>query len=183
METTIKNAKILLKRGDLTQEDGDAIVNAANPSLMGGGGVDGAIHRGAGPSLLEECKRIREERGPLPTGQAVVTGAGHLKAKHVIHTVGPIYTNGENNEAALLGDCYRNCLELADQEGFLTICFPSISTGAYGFPIKEASQIAMDTVVDYLRNHNKKIQEVRHVLFSDDDLAHYVRALEMGIVR
>ncbi|MEM1726681.1 MAG: O-acetyl-ADP-ribose deacetylase, partial [Candidatus Bathyarchaeia archaeon] len=126
----------------------DAIVNAANPSLMGGGGVDGAIHRKGGPKILEECKRIRATEYPdgLPTGKAVITTGGNLKAKYVIHTVGPVWRGGKSGEAELLAEAYRNSLKLAVSKGIKTIAFPSISTGAYGYPIDEASRIALSTV-------------------------------------
>ncbi|MEM2459623.1 MAG: O-acetyl-ADP-ribose deacetylase, partial [Candidatus Bathyarchaeia archaeon] len=134
----------------------DAIVNAANPSLMGGGGVDGAIHRKGGPKILEECKRIRATEYPdgLPTGKAVITTGGNLKAKYVIHTVGPVWRGGKSGEAELLAEAYRNSLKLAVSKGIKTIAFPSISTGAYGYPIDEASRIALSTVKDFLEKEN-----------------------------
>ncbi|MEM4643732.1 MAG: O-acetyl-ADP-ribose deacetylase, partial [Candidatus Bathyarchaeia archaeon] len=143
----------------------DAIVNAANPSLMGGGGVDGAIHRKGGPKILEECKRIRATEYPdgLPTGKAVITTGGNLKAKYVIHTVGPVWRGGKSGEAELLAEAYRNSLKLAVSKGIKTIAFPSISTGAYGYPIDEASRIALSTVKDFLEKENG-LEEVVFVL-------------------
>lgn len=182
-ETTINNATLRLLRGDITQQQVDAIVNAANPTLMGGGGVDGAIHSVGGPDIVAECKEIRREKYPdgLPTGGAVMTTAGALPARAVIHTVGPIWRGGARNEASLLGDAYRNSLALAAEEGLQSVAFPSISTGAYGYPKADAARIAMHTVHDFLRE-NRTIREVRFVLFSDDDLRIYASALdaEMG---
>jgi Macro domain. len=158
-------------KGDITLQDTDAIVNAANSSLLGGGGVDGAIHKAAGPALDEECRRI----GYCPTGQAVITTGGNLKAKYVIHTVGPIWHGGTRNEPELLASCYRNSLKLAEEKDIKTIAFPSISTGAYGYPIEQAAHIAVKTVSDYLKTSNT-IKEVRFVLFSKRDYDVYVEA-------
>ena len=153
MEFKIGNATLQLIKGDITDVEADAIVNAANSTLMGGGGVDGAIHRKGGPKILEECKRIRETEWPdgLPTGNAVITSGGNLKAKHVIHTVGPVWFGGLHVEAELLKQAYRNTLKLAASKGLKTIAFPSISTGAYGYPIEEASRIALAAVKDFFR--------------------------------
>jgi len=141
------------KVGDLTREDVDAIVNAANSSLMGGGGVDGAIHRAGGPAILEECRRIRQAHFPdgLPTGDAVITTGGNLKARHVIHTVGPIYGQHHGKEAQLLASCYVNSIALAAKHGLATIAFPAISTGVYGYPKEEAKRVSMDAVMRALR--------------------------------
>ena len=150
-------------------------MNAANSTLLGGGGVDGAIHRRGGPSILDECRRLRVTQYPdgLPTGEAVSTTAGALQARRVIHTVGPIWRGGHANEAALLASAYRNSLERAREEGLRRIAFPSVSTGAYGYPTEEAARIALRTVHDYLRAHNDAFDEVRFVLFSDADLDVY----------
>lgn len=174
LEFQIGKAKLKLVQGDITDMDTDAIVNAANPSLMGGGGVDGAIHRKGGPKILEECKRIRETEwiDGLPTGKAVITTGGNLKAKYVIHTVGPVWHGGKTGEAKLLAEAYRNSLELAVSKGLKTIAFPSISTGAYGYPIEKACKIALSTVKDFLEEKDK-IDEVILVLFSNRDYEVY----------
>ena len=169
--------RIELTRGDITREPADAIVNAANSSLMGGGGVDGAIHRAGGPAILEGCRRIVEAHGPLPAGEAVITGGGLLPARHVIHTVGPRWRGGGHAEAATLARCYRNTLALAAREGLASVAFPSISTGAYGFPVDEASVVALEAVADALRA-GSPVRLVRFVLFSDADLEVYRRALD-----
>ena len=167
---------IRLVQGDITEQETDAIVNAANSSLMGGSGVDGAIHRAGGPAILEECKRIVAEHGRLPTGKAVITTAGAMKAKYVIHTVGPIWRGGKSNEQQLLADAYRNSLEIAVEHNIMTISFPSISTGAYGFPIEKAALIAFQTVLEFL--WKRPIEEVRFVLFSQEDLRRYQKTFE-----
>lgn len=163
---------------DITQETTAAIVNAANSSLLGGGGVDGAIHRAAGPSLLEECRRIVREIGHLPAGRAVITNAGNLAARYVIHTVGPIYRGGEQGEAEILASCYRECIHLADEHPVIqSLSFPSISTGAYGYPVSAAANIAVTTVVDTL-SAAKRIHTVRFVLFDAGTLKAYIAAAE-----
>jgi O-acetyl-ADP-ribose deacetylase (regulator of RNase III) len=177
-ETRIGSTLLRLTRGDITDQNVDAIVNAANPTLMGGGGVDGAIHRRGGPAILEECKRIRQERYPdgMPTGEAVITSGGMLSARFVIHTVGPIWRGGSNREAELLAQAYRNCLSRAAEQGVRTVAFPSISTGAYGYPRREAAHVALSAVIDFLRA-NPPFNDVRFVLFTDDDLRVYAAAL------
>jgi len=147
-------------------------VNAANSSLLGGGGVDGAIHRAGGPSILEECKAIREKQGDCPTGEAVVTSAGKLKARYVIHTVGPVWRGGLSNEENLLHNAYCNSLKRALEKKVATMAFPSISTGAYGFPIERASKIACATVTEFIRTH-PHLREVRFVVFSQHDFEVY----------
>ena len=143
--------KIELIKGDITKIHADAIVNAANSSLLGGGGVDGAIHRAGGPSILEECRRIVARQGNCKTGEAVITTAGHLPAKYVIHTVGPVWNGGENHEAEKLANCYRNSLQLAVDHGCRSVAFPGISTGIYGYPKEEAARIAVKTVREFLQ--------------------------------
>lgn len=165
--------KVELVQGDITQQKVDAIVNAANTTLLGGGGVDGAIHRAAGPRLLEECRTL----GGCRTGEAKITSGYQLPAKSVIHTVGPVWVGGKNNEDRLLSDCYRNSLKLADENGLRTIAFPSISTGAYSFPIERASRIAVNTVREYLRT-SKEIQKVVFVCFSKSDYEVYTELLQ-----
>jgi O-acetyl-ADP-ribose deacetylase (regulator of RNase III) len=177
MDAIFGTARITLIQGDITEQDTDAIVNAANLSLMGGGGVDGAIHRKGGPDILEECKVIRKSLPDgLPAGEAVVTAGGRLKAKYVIHTVGPIWSGGDKGEPELLAKAYINSLALALKTGFKTLSFPSISTGAYGYPIKEASRTALKTVVEFLKK-NPGIREVRFVLHSPNDLSTYENAM------
>jgi O-acetyl-ADP-ribose deacetylase (regulator of RNase III) len=168
--TEYMNGKITVKTGDITREAVDAIVNAANSSLLGGGGVDGAIHRMGGPEILAECERIRRERYPdgLPTGEAVITTAGRLPARQVIHTVGPIWFGGMHGEERLLGNCYWNSLRLASENACRSVAFPAISTGAYRFPRERAANIASATVKDYLE-HDPSIETVRFVFFSEDD--------------
>ncbi|HEX7048675.1 MAG TPA: O-acetyl-ADP-ribose deacetylase [Longimicrobiales bacterium] len=180
MAREIGGAELRLVRGDITRQAVDAVVNAANSSLMGGGGVDGAIHRRGGPAILEACRAIRREAYPdgLPTGEAVVTTAGELPARAVIHTVGPIWRGGRAGEEELLAAAYRNSLERAREQGFRTVAFPSISTGAYGYPIDRAAPVALGTVAAYLREHPDAFDEVRFVLFSDEDLRVYRAALE-----
>jgi len=161
-----------LDQGDITRLAADAIVNAANSSLMGGGGVDGAIHRAGGLAILEDCKRIVARQGRLPAGQAVITTGGNLPAKHVIHTVGPVWHGGERGEPALLADAYRNSLRIAVENGLRRIAFPSISTGIYGYPIEKASRVAVAAVREFVREHGAP-EEVIFVLYSPADHAVY----------
>ena len=174
METKVNKTKLSLIRGDITQQDTEAIINAANTSLLGGGGVDGAIHRAGGPSILEECKKIRAKQGGCPTSEAVITGGGKLKAEYVIHTVGPIWSGGKRNEDTFLSNAYKNSLTLAKNKGIRSLSFPSISTGAYGFPIQHAARIALSIIQDFLKEHT--FEEVRFVLFSEKDLKIYEEA-------
>ena len=162
--------RVRIKVGDITKEDTDAIVNAANGTLLGGGGVDGAIHRAGGKAILEECRQIRRERYPdgLPTGQAVITTAGNLPAKHVIHTVGPVYRRGGRDQAELLAACYRNSLALAASNGLTTIAFPAISTGVYGYPQDEAANVAARAIEEFL-GAESAIHEIRLVFFARGD--------------
>ena len=156
--------------GDITQQDVDAIVNAANSSLLGGGGVDGAIHRAGGPAILAACREIRATRYPggLPTGEAVITPGGNLRARFVIHTVGPIYGQNGGRDAQLLAACYENCIALAAREGLATIAFPAISTGVYGYPKEEAAKVSRAAITRALAAH-PSIREVRLVFFSAPD--------------
>ena len=174
MEFEVGNATLELIEGDITDVDADVIVNAANSSLMGGGGVDGAIHRKGGPKILEECKRIRETEWPdgLPTGKAVITSGGNLKAKYIIHTVGPVWFGGLHVEAELLKQAYKNTLKLASSKELKTIAFPSISTGAFGYPVEEASRIALATVKVFLEKEDR-FKKVIFVLHSDRDFKIY----------
>lgn len=181
-EIAVKTGKIIFLKGDITKQAVDAIVNAANSSLMGGGGVDGAIHRAGGSKILEECKAYVAEHGRLPTGEAMMTSGGNLPAKYVIHTVGPIYREGQgatgssrDEQEKLLRSCYINSLKLAAEKRLKTIAFPSISTGAYGYPLAEAAPIALKAVRDFL-NENNSVKEVRFVLFNDEAYEAYANA-------
>ena len=166
MKMLTNSTEIALEVGDITAVRADAIVNAANSSLLGGGGVDGAIHRVGGPAILEECKKIREQipQG-LPPGEAVITTAGFLRAKNVIHTVGPVWRGGTQDEPKILGNCYSNCLKLACEHGLKTVAFPSISTGAYGYPIDLAASVAFDVAHAFLGDHVGELERVVWVLF------------------
>ncbi|MDM8000293.1 MAG: O-acetyl-ADP-ribose deacetylase [Dehalococcoidia bacterium] len=177
MQVLINKTKLTLIQGDITKQATDAIVNAANSSLMGGGGVDGAIHRAGGPAILEECKKIVAQQGRLPTGKAVITTGGDLKAKYVIHTVGPVWHGGNRSEAALLASAYKESLALAVARGLKTVSFPSISTGAYGYPVDSAAAVALQTVVEFLRQ-KPPLQEVVFVLFDNRTCEVYMEALE-----
>lgn len=163
--------RVLVVLGDITLQDVDAVVNAANSTLLGGGGVDGAIHRAGGPAILEECRRIRKESYPdgLPAGEAVITTGGNLRAKYVIHTVGPIYGRNQEIEAAQLAACYKNSLQVAQRHSVASIAFPSISTGAYCYPRHEAAVISSLAIKDFLLN-DMDIRDVRLVFFSDRDV-------------
>ena len=163
--------KIQIIRGDITKQKVDAIVNAANSSLMGGGGVDGAIHRAGGPAILEECKKIIAEQGSCPTGEAVITTGGNLPARFIIHTVGPVWTGGNNGEAMKLASCYANSLRLAAENDLHSIAFPNISTGIYGYPKKQAAEIGTKTVA-YLLTFNASIT-VYFVCFDEENFQLY----------
>ena len=173
----IGSARLEIVRGDLTRQRVDAIVNAANSSLLGGGGVDGAIHRGGGPAILAECRAIRAHRGELPAGEAVITTAGELPARRVIHTVGPIWRGGGAGEAETLASCYRASLALADEEGLVSVAFPSVSTGAFGYPVEKAAAVALAAIAAFLPSA-RTVRLVRCVLFSESDLETYGRALK-----
>lgn len=168
--------KIKLVAGDITKIDVDAIVNAANSSLLGGGGVDGAIHRAGGPEILEECKKIRNRQGGCDTGDAVITTGGKLPARYVIHTVGPVWNGGSQNEAELLKRAYQSCFRLAQQHGIKTLAFPNISTGIYRFPKKRAAEIALESIRDALAD-NPMLECVTVVCFDDESFDIYTRLL------
>jgi O-acetyl-ADP-ribose deacetylase len=170
-------SRIELLQGDITQTKADAIVNAANTSLLGGGGVDGAIHRAGGPAILEECKRIHSKKGGCEVGEAVITSAGNLPANYVIHTVGPIWKDGRHHENNLLASAYRSSLELAVEKGVKTVAFPNISTGAYGFPKEKAAAIAVQTVKDFLQR-DKELEKVIFVCFDQQNYHLYQKELE-----
>jgi O-acetyl-ADP-ribose deacetylase (regulator of RNase III) len=176
---TFPNGKTLELHGpaDITKETTEAIVNAANSSLLGGGGVDGAIHRAGGPSILQECKRIVAKIGTLPAGKAIITTAGRLPAKYVIHTVGPVYGGGRQHEAKTLASCYRESIRIADDHAIKSLAFPSISTGAFGYPVHEAAEIAIRAIVETLPSC-AQVEHVRCVLFDISTCQAYVRAAE-----
>jgi len=167
---TFLDGRVTVIVGDITKQDVEAIVNAANSSLLGGGGVDGAIHRAGGPAILEECREIRRTRFPqgLPTGEAVVTTGGNLPALYVIHTVGPIYGEHRGKEAELLGNCYHNSLTLAVEKNVTSVAFPSIATGVYGYPRAEAADISSRTIENFLST-DRQLKEVRLVFFQTQD--------------
>lgn len=173
MEVKVGQALMEIVEGDITGQDTEAIVNAANTSLLGGGGVDGAIHRAGGPRILEECRQL----GGCPTGEARITAGGNLKARYVIHTVGPVYQDGLKGEPRLLASCYRESLKLASAKGIKSLAFPSISTGAYGYPMAAAAKIALKTVKEYLAEH-PEIKLARFVLFGLSAYQTYEEALK-----
>jgi len=183
MEVMVNKTKVSTVQGDITRQGTDAIVNAANSSLMGGGGVDGAIHRAGGPAILKECQEIVARQGRLPTGQAVITTGGNLKARYVVHTVGPIWQGGSGNEAELLRSAYYECLKLATGNKLASISFPSISTGAYGYPVDEAAEIAVGTVVSFLKEQATSLEEVVFVLFDSRTWQSYCSALQVYLKR
>lgn len=171
------NNRIKLIQGDITKQPVDAIVNAANGSLMGGSGVDGAIHKAGGKQILDDCIRIIDKQGRLATGEAVITTGGKLPARHVIHTVGPVWNDGRKNEAQLLANCYTNSLELALQHQLKTIAFPNISTGIYHYPKTEAARIAIHTVTHFLHRH-KEIEQVIFICFDEENYRLYHQLLQ-----
>lgn len=175
---TIGKTRLVLMQGDITKQGTDAIVNAANSGLMGGGGVDGAIHRAGGPIIKEECKQIVAKIGRLDTGKAVITTGGNLPSKYVIHTVGPIWHGGRSGESELLASAYGECLKLAAERKLRSVSFPSISTGAYGYPVVEAAEIALKTVIAFLRETPATLEEVSFVLFDSGTYRAYSSALD-----
>ncbi len=179
MEKQFPGGKVLrLVVGDITRVAADAIVNAANAALVGGGGVDGAIHRAGGPAIMEELNQIRPRIGRCATGSAVATTAGALPAQWVFHAVGPVYRDGQHGEAALLASCYTTCLKMAEERRVKTISFPSISTGAYGYPLEEAAAIALGAVIGYLERPEAQVREVIIVLFDRRTYDVHARLLE-----
>ncbi|MFC1961773.1 O-acetyl-ADP-ribose deacetylase [Chloroflexota bacterium] len=178
MEATINQTLLIIKQGDITRQATNAIVNAANSGLMGGGGVDGAIHRAGGPRILEECRQIVDQQGRLATGNAVITCGGNLPVKFVIHTVGPIWYGGNRGEADLLGCAYRESLKLAAENRLASISFPSISSGAYGYPVERAARVALETVISFLQEQKTSLNEVVFVLFDAPTYTAYTEALK-----
>ena len=178
MEKRFPNGRVLrLLKGDITKIASDAIANAANSGLRGGGGVDGAIHRAGGETIMAELDLIRAAEGGCPTGSAVATTAGRLPARYVFHAVGPVYKNGARGEPELLASCYRKCLELAVERKLASITFPSISTGVYGYPVEEAAPIALRTVTYHLEGSETSLREATFVLFDESTLKAYEKAL------
>jgi len=178
MEVRIGSSVLALWQGDITRLPADAIGNAANSALAGGGGVDGAIHRAGGPSIMADLDRIRARTGGCPTGSAVATGAGNLPARWVLHAVGPVYRDGRHGEPGLLASCYRTCLQLAQEKGARTVSFPAISTGVYGYPIEQAAGIAVLTVSEFLRRPDCRLERVTLVMFDRATLQIYQRVLQ-----
>lgn len=176
MDIKLEKSRISLIRGDITKLDVDSIVNAANSSLLGGGGVDGAIHKAGGKQILEECIAIRSKQGGCNPGEAVITTGGLLKAKYVIHTVGPVWNGGDNDEDKLLSNCYINSLKLAEENYIKTIAFPNISTGVYRFPKERAADIAVKTVKNYLKE-NESIEKVIFVSFNEENYQLYSKLI------
>lgn len=176
-EIHINQTTLSLTQGNITTQKVDAIVNAANPELAGGGGVDGAIHEAGGPSILEECRKIVSRQGNLPTGKAVITGGGKLKSGYVIHTVGPIWQGGNSGEAELLASAYRESLKLAAEHKLSSIAFPSISTGVYGYPLDKAANVAIGAVAGFLKENATSVREVIFVLYSRKAYDFYTAAL------
>ncbi len=174
---TIGGVRLEVVQGDITEQDVDAIVNAANTTLLGGGGVDGAIHRAGGPEILEACRAIVRKRGECPPGEAVITAGGALRARWVIHAVGPVWQGGTRNEDALLRSAYRNSLRLVAEQGLDSVAFPCISTGAYGFPADRAARIAFDTTIGFVRSEQRPVL-VRFVVFTPRDAELYARLFD-----
>src|ERR1039457_5870885 len=175
--TSGSGRKIALLEGDITRVRADAMANAANSALAGGGGVDGAIHRAGGPEIMRELDGIRRQIGRCPTGGAVAPGAGRLPAKYVFHAVGPVYRDGRQGEPDLLASCYRKCLELAEERGVASIGFPAISTGVYGYPLEEAAEIAIRAVKAHLERTDAKVQQAIFVLFGREAYEVYAKLL------
>jgi O-acetyl-ADP-ribose deacetylase (regulator of RNase III) len=180
-ERVIGDVRLVVCQGDITRQDVDAVVNAANSSLLGGSGVDGAIHKAGGPAILEECKQIRALQGGCAPGEAVITGGGNLKARYVIHTVGPIWRGGNTRENEILKNAYQNSLQLAVDNELSSIAFPSISTGAYGYPLELATAVATEAVIEFIgraKHGNNTLTEIRFVVFSPEALETYTRMLK-----
>lgn len=177
------NGRVLVKVGDITEEKADAIVNAANSTLLGGGGVDGAIHARGGRRILDECQEIRKNRFPqgLPTGEAVITFGGNLATRFVIHTVGPVYRMNRSKDAELLANCYVNSLALAVENRLQTVALPSISTGAFAYPKHEAAEVASEAIEDFL-SANETIEQVRLVFFSEADALEFLKHQKFSFI-
>lgn len=177
-EFTIQNTRLLLVKGDITGQKIDAIVNAANSGLMGGGGVDGAIHRAGGPAIIDECRQIVSRIGRLPAGKAVITTGGKLPAKYVIHTVGPVWRGGGNKEEIILASCYTESLQIATDKGLTSVAFPAISTGVYGYPPDQAAMVAINSVMGFLKNNPTTLRLVQFVVYDDTAFRMYSAYLD-----
>jgi O-acetyl-ADP-ribose deacetylase len=177
-ELTIQNTRLLLVKGDITGQKVDGIVNAANSGLLGGGGVDGAIHRAGGPAIIEECRQIVSRTGRLPAGKAVITTGGKLQAKYVIHTVGPVWRGGGNKEDITLASCYIESLQIAADQGLSSVAFPAISTGIYGYPLDLAAKVAINTVIGYLKNNPTTLRLIQFVVYDDNAFRVYSAELD-----
>jgi O-acetyl-ADP-ribose deacetylase len=175
---TIQNTRLLLVKGDITVQKVDAIVNAANSGLLGGGGVDGAIHRAGGPDIIDECRQIVAMAGRLPAGKVVITTGGRLPAKYVIHTVGPVWRGGGNKEEETLARCYTESLQIATDQGLTSISFPAISTGVYGYPQDQAAKVAINSVIVYLKNNTTPLRLIQFVVYDDNAFKIYSAYLE-----
>lgn len=182
MEQTFLGGRVAVVVGDITRQNVDGIVNAANSSLLGGGGVDGAIHRAGGPAILEACREIRRTQYPsgLPTGEAVITTGGNLPARYVIHTVGPVYGQHDGREAELLAACYENSLRLADTHSLTSVAFPAVSTGAFGYPQEEAARVSSQAIAAFLAG-NEKVRQVRLVFFQRRDADKFLKHQDFGM--
>ena len=178
MATQTQQLDLILTQGDITKAEVEAIVNAANSQLIGGGGVDGAIRRAGGDEIEQACAEIREREGGCPTGKAVITPGGNLPAKYVIHTVGPVWEGGNSDEPELLAGCYRESLRLAAENGIQSIAFPSISTGIYGYPTEKAAVVALTAVRDFVKTNNAAPKQIQFVLFDAATSKHYIDALQ-----
>lgn len=177
MEIQVGQTRLILKRGDITAEKVDAVVNAASSQMRGGGGVDGAIHQAGGPEIMAECRRVVPDGSLLPTGEAVLTEAGKLSARAIVHTVGPIWSGGEADESRLLTSCYRQSLALSARAGLRSLAFPALSTGVYGYPFEEAAQLSLAEIIRYCRANPEELDEVRLVYHSNEDLQAAQRTL------
>jgi len=177
-EIVIKGTKLILLQGDITVQKVDAIVNAANSGLLGGGGVDGAIHRAGGTAILEECRKIVSRIGRLPAGKAVITTGGKLPAKYVIHTVGPVWRGGGAGEEGTLASCYTESLKIASEKGLSSIAFPAISTGVYGYPADRAAKVAINTAIDYLKNNTGGLKSIHFIVYDSGAFKYYSNEME-----
>ena len=181
IQARVAGTELIMEIGDITEQNTEAIVNAANSSLLGGRGVDGAIHQAGGPQILKECKEIRQKQGQCPPGEAVLTSGGNLKAEYVIHTVGPVWNCGKDNESEVLESAYHNSLQLASNKKIKSISFPSISTGAYGYPVEKAAEVALSTIQKFAKNYDLP-EKIKMILFSEQDFNTYINIWEDCVI-